>query len=352
LPFERILKSKEMNIELLNKMIAEKYVKVQKHPTEELYIYNYTAKAQYEQVWNDCTLQCRGLILNANYEVVARPFPKFFNLGEQENQHIPNEPFEVYEKMDGSLGILYWLGDEAQMASRGSFASEQSQRATQMLHRHYAHALPRLDKNLTYLFEIIYPQNRIVVDYGKREELVLLGIIDTRTGEELPLKDVGFPMVKRYEGLHDLNELKAQEEDNKEGFVVRFQSGYRLKIKFEEYVRIHRIVTQVSSVNIWEYLKTGQPLNEILERVPDEFYQWVKTTKAQLIADYQAIEKQAKADFKTFDTRKETAMYFKTCKYPQVLFAMLDRKSYDQIIWKMLRPTYETPFKSVDVLEC
>jgi len=334
------------NKDLLREMIAEKYVMVKQHPRAELYIYNYTAKTQYEHIWNDCTLQCRGLILNAKGEPVARPFRKFFNLGETENQHIPNEPFEVYEKMDGSLGILYWLNGKAYIATRGSFDSEQAQKANEILHSSYAHTLSRLDKNLTYLFEIIYPENRIVVDYGKEEKLVLLAIIDTKTGEELPLKDVGFPVVKHYDGINNLAELKAHEQDNKEGFVVRFKSGYRLKVKFEEYVRIHRIVTQVSSVNIWEYLKTGQTLDEILERVPDEFYAWVKATKQQLLADYQKIEQQAKQEFKTFDTRKETAMYFKTCKYPQVMFAMLDGKPHDKFIWKMLRPTYERPFRN------
>jgi len=336
--------------DLLREMIAEKYVVENKHPTADIFIYNYTAKAQYEQVWNDCTMQCRGLILDANGEVVARPFHKFFNLGEREDQQIPNEPFEVYEKMDGSLGILYWLDGQAQMATRGSFGSEQAQKATEMLHTTYAHALSQLDKKSTYLFEIIYPENRIVVDYGKDEKLVLLAIIDTKTGVELPLKNVGFPIVKHYDGVQDLTKLETLQQDNKEGFVVKFKSGYRLKVKFEEYVRIHRIVTQVSSVNIWEYLKTGQPLDEILERVPDEFYAWVKATKQKLIADFQAIEQQAKRDYKIYDTRKETAMYFKTCKYPQVMFAMLDEKPHDKFIWKLLRPTYERPFERADEL--
>ena len=337
------------DIDLFREMIDEKYVMEKKHPTEELFIYNYTAKTQYDRIWNECTIQSRGLILNADGEPVARPFPKFFNLGEIENQHIPNEPFEVYEKMDGSLGILYWWNDKAHIATRGSFNSEQAVKATEMLYMTYAHTLARLDKKLTYLFEIIYPENRIVVDYGKEEKLVLLAIIDNKTGAELPLEDVGFPIVKRYDGVHDLTKLKALEEDNKEGFVVKFKSGYRLKVKFEEYVRIHKIITQVSSVSIWEYLKTGQALDEILERVPDEFYEWVRATKNQLLADYQEIEQQAKQDFKTFDTRKETAMYFQTCKYPRVMFAMLDGKAYDQFIWRMLRPTYERPFKSADV---
>ncbi len=342
---------KIMNTELLNDMILDKYIKVQKHPESDLFIYNYTAKAQYEQEWNEITLQCRGLILNGVGEIVARPFPKFFNLGEQENQHIPNEPFDVYEKMDGSLGILYWLDGKACMASRGSFTSEQAEKAEQMLYRKYADAIAQLDPAVTYLFEIIYPQNRIVVDYGAQEALVLLAMIDTETGKELPLADIGFPLVKRYDGLNDLQKLKALETDNKEGFVVKFKNGYRLKIKFDEYVRIHRIITQVSNVNIWEYLKTGQNMDELLDRVPDEFYDWVKATKSELEQAFAEIEAQAKSDFKILDTRKETAQYFSQCTYRQVMFAMLDGKDYSPMIWKLLRPEYERPFSKNNKIE-
>ena len=95
-----------MNIQELHQLIQQDYINVQKHPDADLYIYNYSAKAQYERMWNEWTLACRGLIMNGNHEVVARPFKKFFNLGEVENQWIPDEPFEVYEKMDGSGHIV------------------------------------------------------------------------------------------------------------------------------------------------------------------------------------------------------------------------------------------------------
>ena len=94
-------------------------------------------------------------------------------------------------------------------------------------------------------------------------------------------------------------------------FVIKFKSNYRLKVKFEEYTRIHRIVTQVSSLSIWEYLKSGEPLDEILERVPDEFYNWVKNTKNELEAEFSEIEEQAKTDYKVLDSRKELRCIFK-----------------------------------------
>lgn len=333
-----------IKIELLREMMEQGYVRSQKHPTADLWIYNYTALAQYEQVWNEVTLQCRGLILNSDYEIVARPFQKFFNLGEQEHQIIPKESFEVYEKMDGSLGILYWLNNKPYIATRGSFASKQSDVANEILQHKYGHLLDLLRKNKTYLFEIIYPENRIVVDYGDKRDIVLLAVVDTITGKEEMLEDFGFPVVKRFDGIHDIHALKALEEDNKEGFVIKFKSDLRYKVKFEEYVRIHRIITQVSSLSIWDYLITGQSLEEILERVPDEFYQWVKRTQAELLAQFKVIEDQCKQEFKVLETRKDTALYFQTCQYPSVLFSMLDEKDYRPTIWRYIRPEFEKPF--------
>jgi len=60
--------------------IDGKYISVQKHPTEDLYLFNYTEKAQYEHNWTDETRQCRGLIMDGQDHMVSRPFPKFHNL--------------------------------------------------------------------------------------------------------------------------------------------------------------------------------------------------------------------------------------------------------------------------------
>jgi hypothetical protein len=333
-----------MNTTLLKEMISANYVKVNKHPKHDLYIYNYTQNTQFERIWNDVTLACRGLILDASGNVIARPFPKFFNLGEIENQVLPDSNFEVFDKMDGSLGILYWIDEVPYMASRGSFSSNQSDKANEMLHGKYKKSWSLLDKNKTYLFEIIYPENRIVLNYGASEELVLLAIIGTQSGEEFPLEDIGFPLVEKYDGIKDIQTLKEMELANKEGFIIKYANNFRVKIKFEEYLRLHRIITQVSNLNIWEYLKTNQSMEEILERVPDEFFDWVKQTKSDLEHQYLEIEKQCKKDFKVLETRKETALYFQTCKYQGVLFAMLNDKNYAEIIWRMIRPAFEKPF--------
>jgi T4 RnlA family RNA ligase len=324
-------------------LIEDGYVNVNKHPNAELYIYNYTAKTQYDWLWNDETRACRGLITDENQRIISRPFPKFFNLAEEEVE-LPNEPFEVFEKMDGSLGVLYTVDGQNYIASRGSFASEQAQVATSILQGKYADVT--FDADLTYLFEIIYPANRIVVDYGSTEDLVLIGMIETSTGKELPLQDIGLPVVKRYDGFAALDQLKGSEEDNREGYVVKFAGGYRVKVKFEEYCRLHRIVTQVSSRHIWELLKDEAPLDPILDTVPDEFYDWVRSIEKALKDGFASMEEACIADFEEYPTRKEAAEQFLKHEHSSILFAMLDERDYRPMIWRKLRPEHERPFEN------
>jgi len=328
----------------LDQLLSDGYICTQVHPEADLRIFNYTPKAQYEREWSPLTKACRGLIVTSGRAIHARPFPKFFNLGEHEPEEIPNEPFDVFEKMDGSLGILYWVAGKPYVATRGSFTSEQAHRANRMLYDQYGAAIPHLSRDRTYLFEIIYAENRIVVDYGKHEKLVLLAVLDTETGVDLPLEDVGFPVVKQYHGIKDIATLRDLEQPNSEGFVVRFKSGFRVKVKFEEYVRLHRLVTQVSNKVIWEYMREGLDFDELLDRVPDEFYAWVRRIQSDLIEQYQSIETCCKRDFRTFDTRKEAAAYFKACDHPTILFRMLDGKPYEDLIWKRIKPEYQRPF--------
>ena len=332
---------------VINQLVADHYLTVKKHPDADLFICNYTAKTQYDAHWNDYTLACRGLIIDAEGNIVARPFRKFFNLDEGSPANLPTEDYQVYDKLDGSLGILYWLGSLPSIATRGSFESSQASKATQILHEQYAFLFSRLDREITYLFEIIFPENRIVIDYAGVEDLFLLGQIHTQTGQDLGLSrrgtsrrgtsDIGFPLVKQYPETA-LNDLKALAQEGREGFVVRFASGHRVKVKFPEYVHLHRIITELSTITIWEYLSHEQSLDELLEKIPDEVYDWVRGTSEAILSDYRSIEEQCRSVYQELPTRKETALYFQQQQYPAVLFAMLTGKDYAPIIWKMLRP--------------
>jgi RNA ligase len=337
----------------LNKYHNDGLLYKQTHPTLPLTIWNYTPAVQYGEKWDDVTLQCRGLVTDNEGNVVARPFKKFFNI--EENKHTPTSEFEVFDKMDGSLGIMFKYNGEMVCATRGSFTSEQSKWMTDFaLNHNYQNIIV---DGLTYLFEIIYPENRIVVNYEGQERLVLLGIINTETGEELPYNDLfeGFDVVKKYDGIRDYSELKDKVEQNSEGFVVRFSNGDRMKIKGVEYLRLHKIMTNVSTTGVWELLSSGGDINEFLKDVPDEFYKKVKDYADLLKYGFYRVSEDCGKSHHYFrygkyndreiePTKKQFAEHVMNHGHPPyraVMFAMWDGKPYDKLIWNVLKPEWK-----------
>jgi len=155
--------------------------------------------------------------------------------------------------------------------------------------------------------------------------------------------------VKRYDGIEQFDELMANQDATREGFVVRFQSGQRVKIKFDEYKRLHKLLTGVSPKAIWEVLRSGSDLSQVIDRVPDEFYQWVRETENDLREAFATIEAKARAEMRFGGSRKELAERFKQCEHPSVMFAMLDGKDYTDQIWRMVKPSGKAFRCDVDV---
>jgi hypothetical protein len=350
-----------VNLEKVQKLVDSGYISKRKHPTQDLWILNYTTKTQLDRNWNTETIACRGLIINDRGQIVSRPFKKFFNVSElsyfRNHLHnlygvkyseIFNMPFTVHEKLDGSLGISYWdkKGRRA-VSTRGSFESEQSAVATRILNTKYKDV--ELDRNLTYLFEIIYKDNRIVVDYGDVEDLYLIAVVDTRSGEELSLSNfvhLPFPQPKLYEGIYGLEELCHKQEENKEGFVLNFGNGFRAKFKFDEYCRLHKIMTGVTPRRVLEQLRADQDLNVWLDKVPDEFYKEVEQIALDFRSAYDKIEREAKEEYKKIVDevdpleigidRKRFALLASKSKNAGLLFSMLDNRDYSEAIWRRL----------------
>ena len=335
----------------LNKYYEDGLLYKQVHPTLPLTIWNYSEKVQFENLWDEVTLMCRGLVTDNEGNMVAIPFQKFFNI--EENRFTPTENFEVYEKMDGSLGIVFWYQGQWVVATRGSFTSDQAIKATEILNKYNKDIMFR---HLTFCFEIIYPENRIVLDYGDDEKLVLLGTFD-KDGKEVDIdmwSQYGFDVVKKYDGIKDFKELKSMIKDDQEGFVVRFTNGDRIKVKGVEYLRLHKIMTNMSTTAVWECLKNGDDIETLLKDVPDEFYKKIKDYVRDLRYSYFQISERAGKLHDGFrygkyndkdpePTKKEFAEFvFKQQKvlHP-VMFAMWDKKNYDEIIWRIIRPEFK-----------
>jgi RNA ligase len=142
-----------------------------------------------------------------------------------------------------------------------------------------------------------------------------------------------------------------------EGVVVRFDpavpgtASLRIKLKLADYARLHRLITGVSTVNVWESLAEGQPLDQWLEQVPDEFYEWVRATASELQKRFDEIESECRSIMadpraRPGTDRKSVAAYFAPFDHRAVLFKMFDGKPYASLVWKEIRPAYAKPMRT------
>lgn len=303
---------KELNYNDIKPYIEKKLISEDIHPEDQnVRIFNYTQKCQFDKVWDEITKQCRGLIMNIKTgEVLARPFPKFYNYQEHvaNGWDIPDGMPQITEKLDGSLGIMYTLNHKTWIATRGAFMSEQAQWATDWWRTNKGDE--PYGNEFTHLFEIIYPENRIVVNYDF-SGLVHLTSLDTKTGfpvdYDLPVKK-----VKRV-SADNIEELLKMDEPNSEGFVIYWpEEDVRMKIKFPEYVRLHKLVTGVSEIAIWEHMRDGKSLDDLISKVPDEFMRWVTSVEKRIRADFAKLWGRAQWHKLLIDsnmTRKDQALY-------------------------------------------
>jgi len=345
---------------------AEGLLSIVPHPDPGagLWLLNYTARAQYQVAWDryPVLLGCRGTIVTAGGEIIAKPFRKFFNVGERPETRLEalatlGAP-EVTHKLDGSMCVLYPYADGYRLATRGSFVSDQARRATEIWDQRYAARLsPMLDRELTHVFELVGPQNRIVVQYDQ-EGLILIGLVVTATGRELSYAEVdrealrlGLPYVDTETIANDWQALMRAQRPNFEGFVLFWpEHNLRVKVKLAEYVRLHRIISGLSEHVVWEHLRAGTSLDTVREVVPEEMRAWLDATVAEFdraharlsaeVARVVALVGDAGLDPADRAQRKDVAAIVlrESGEARPAVFLALDGKPYDDTLWKLLEP--------------
>ena len=345
-------------------------VTVGHHKEFPLSIYTYGRQTVNEQHWDKVTSRCRGIIVNRETgDIVARPFEKFHNYGSTIYQGGTDrgQP-TVWEKMDGFMITGYRWGGKWYAASKGSFHSIHAKWATRALQALNLEVLPH---DWTPIFEGLHPDLRIVVDYGKRQELVMLSLIHIESGEEV------YPNCLRYYADKlgcvtprswdmRLDEAVNGSRDTRvtgaEGYVLTWYHAHqppsRLKLKFVEYLRLHRMVTGVSPKRIWEALASGSAdIHEYVTNSTPWFKAFTQKWVRALTTEFKRLKARAEERYAICretvrvkvgqepyanlgEERKAWAIEFQrpeNAVYKSILFAMLDNKDVNAVIWKQVK---------------
>lgn len=271
----------------------------QRQGLENLVLFQYSKVASFRKAteWNDVERICRGIIFEKETgKLIALPFPKFYNYTElPEDNNITNDDIDYIEyKEDGSLGICFYYNNDWWVSTHGSLGSEQGIHATNVLRSKYNYK--DLDMHLTYLVEIVYPDNRIVTDYGDVDDLYLLdfnaihefvdepfvlyslvqdacSVFNSKSQYSYKL-DYLLESFDKTKLLDEINEFCVNNQDfNFEGFVVTLKNGRKIKFKTFAYVSVHRSKFNITFKQVKKlYLESNEALYQWKKELPNEFF--------------------------------------------------------------------------------
>ena len=246
--------------------------------SEDLLLLKYN-KCIYNTGWFNFALKSRGVVLDKNtLEIVGYPFDKFFNINERPEyreeevlNHLKNATMvSLTDKKDGTLISVFNYNNKTYLTTNGSLENEYIDWAWELFNEKYKNFINNVPNNYTFIFEMIIPESKVVIDYGDMRKLFLIGIRN--------MKDYRFLSYEEMISFAKNNNLDITEEDdfsdvktlikkanslreaNKEGWVLKItepSEDYFVKIKLAEYFELHRMVSRISFKRVYNLYTTG-----------------------------------------------------------------------------------------------
>ncbi len=254
-----------------------------------LILFDYDRIITYSGDWDNTTVWARGLVFEESTgKLVTFPIKKFWNWQESQFQEIyeskikgNDEPYIATTKVDGSCGFVSYHNGDWIVHTRGSFESDQAKWAKIWLDKNLDKS--KMNPNYTYIVEIIYPNNRIVINYNGKEALVLITVNDkesmrelTREKSELIAKELNIEIVDTHEfnSIEEILEKCKTLSSDEEGYCLYYPNlQIRCKIKGEAYCKIHKMLANLTPLAFWESINLDNleiPV-EYLAILPEEF---------------------------------------------------------------------------------
>jgi len=224
----------------------------------EYAMFNYRLAMENDFIENDAW-ELRGLtyIKSGDTWVIYPMLTKFLNLNQgtttQYNIVKDKKVASVEYKEDGSLITLMCLPDgKVVPKTKMSFENDQTNMVKKIMKDNkQLEIITSSNSDLTFLFELVSPKNKIVLKYNKTE-LRLLQIRERTTGKyrddllESTSKSFGVRVAEKLNhALDELIELRETEE-NIEGWVVKFEDGQFIKVKTSWYIEKHGLMDDLS----------------------------------------------------------------------------------------------------------
>ena len=285
-----------MNKDELKKFVLENPRLVSMKPAGDgIYVLKYSKRVFYDNLWNDYLEECRGTIVDADFNVVQRPFTKIYNYGVEDKSPVLSEDtmVECFRKVNGFMVAVTWHNGKLLVSTTGSTAIDYVDMANSFIDKRretfelYVSNFP----NLTFMFECVHENDpHIIVE---KPGLYLLGYRE-KTWESRSQND-GLSLYHQYALADHMVEwkrctlgevLKEVKTVRHEGFVF-YTEDFKVsaKIKSPYYLTAKWVARNP---------RTDKLLTkEFKEQLDEEYYPLLDHIRANIEA-YTVMDEQAR----------------------------------------------------------
>jgi hypothetical protein len=267
-----------------------------------IYVLKYKKKVFYNNLWNDYIAECRGTIVNADFDIVSYPFTKIYNYGIEKEAPVFSEIDTIvtaFRKVNGFMVSLTWHAGEVLVSTTGSTSGDFVDMAREMMLKHmcwadWQMALMADDcRDMTFMFECVHPNDPHIVP--EQPGMYILGYREktwgSRVGHEPAVLEQLAEMFHCFEtecyhltvsALKNL--VKAVKH---EGFVFYDEYGVGAKIKSPYYLTSKWVARNPRTDKLVDMK------NDIKHNIDEEYYGLIDAIRLN-IEDYTAMNEQAR----------------------------------------------------------
>jgi hypothetical protein len=266
-----------------------------------IYVLKYKKKVFYDNLWNDLIAECRGTIVDADFNLVTYPFTKIYNYGIEKAAPVLADDVEVtaFRKVNGFMVSVTWHAGDVLVSTTGSTDSDYVDMAKEMMLTHmtwedWQLAFNRTDMdNLTVMFECVHPDDPHIVP--EKAGMYVLGYRDNVWGSKvghhrsiLEGMAVGFNCHVPEHYKVSLGKLKTMaRECRHEGYVFYTADGVSAKIKSPYYLTSKWVARNPRTDKLVDMNR------DIKHQLDEEYYPLVDAIRANIEA-YTAMDEQAR----------------------------------------------------------
>ena len=130
-----------------------------------IFVLKYKKNVFYNDLWNEYLEECRGTIVDADFNVISRPFTKIYNFRVESKSPVleDSETVTAYRKVNGFMVAMTWYNKDVLVSTTGSTDSDFVRMAKEMmlLHRPWEdwQMAVRGAKDTTLMFECVHPED-------------------------------------------------------------------------------------------------------------------------------------------------------------------------------------------------